>query len=490
MLSDIEEFQSRDLPESDICIIGAGPAGLDIALTFANTNYKVTLLEGGHVDFDWQDQNLHRIHSIGRPLSKPKTSVNIDQPYTFDQIKAGIPHIKQFGGGYKLWNGIWKSFDPADFQERSFFPLPSWPISLKEIARYYKYIANDYFLRDMLSFKKFLRQDSTGLITDLPSLRPVALYQITPRLPYEMRFLNGFKQYPNMRVILGANAIKLNLAENCTHVNEVVIRSLSRKEWGLKARYFILCCGAIGNARLLLYSNDQVKEGIGNGKGLVGRNLICSLNGLAGMLVPFNSPLQFPQLVFRGNKRYRVGICLHSKLLKVMKIPNHCSLLEKPMAENATTPIPATPYFLRVHAEQIPNRDSRVYLSEHLDKIGIPIPNLDWQLSEKDQYAFKNYLNFLTKYFYDHHIGRLLITEETYRMETLKNSTFLGTTRMGATPQSGVVDSNCKVFGIDNLYCGGASIFPTSGNVNPYFQLLAMSRRLSSHLLKIIEGTI
>jgi choline dehydrogenase-like flavoprotein len=64
----------------------------------------------------------------------------------------------------------------------------------------------------------------------------------------------------------------------------------------------------------------------------------------------------------------------------------------------------------------------------------------------------------------------------------------MGTTRMGTSSAEGVVDRDCKVFGIDNLYVAGSSVFPTGGNANPMLTILALSRRLSHHLSHHMGG--
>jgi choline dehydrogenase-like flavoprotein len=60
----------------------------------------------------------------------------------------------------------------------------------------------------------------------------------------------------------------------------------------------------------------------------------------------------------------------------------------------------------------------------------------------------------------------------------------LGTTRMSDSPENGVVDSNCKVYGISNLYIAGSSVFPTGGHANPTLTLIALTLRLADHLKK------
>ena len=58
----------------------------------------------------------------------------------------------------------------------------------------------------------------------------------------------------------------------------------------------------------------------------------------------------------------------------------------------------------------------------------------------------------------------------------------MGTTRMHADPRRGVVDADCRVHGIANLYVAGSSVFPTSGAANPTLTIVALALRLAGHL--------
>ncbi|MCP4409751.1 MAG: GMC family oxidoreductase, partial [Gammaproteobacteria bacterium] len=62
----------------------------------------------------------------------------------------------------------------------------------------------------------------------------------------------------------------------------------------------------------------------------------------------------------------------------------------------------------------------------------------------------------------------------------------MGGTRMAATPQDGIVDSNCKVFGQDNLYIAGSSVYPSAGCVNPTFTIVQLALRLGNHLIRTV----
>jgi choline dehydrogenase-like flavoprotein len=65
----------------------------------------------------------------------------------------------------------------------------------------------------------------------------------------------------------------------------------------------------------------------------------------------------------------------------------------------------------------------------------------------------------------------------------------IGTTRMASTPTEGVVDPNCRVFGLDNLFVAAPSVFPTSSQANPVLTLTAMTLRLTDYLRSTFSDT-
>ena len=58
----------------------------------------------------------------------------------------------------------------------------------------------------------------------------------------------------------------------------------------------------------------------------------------------------------------------------------------------------------------------------------------------------------------------------------------MGTTRISLSPKGGVVDHNCQVHNVDNLFIAGSSVFPTSGSANPTYTIAALTLRLSKYL--------
>jgi len=126
--------------------------------------------------------------------------------------------------------------------------------------------------------------------------------------------------------------------------------------------------------------------------------------------------------------------------------------------------------YVVARAEQAPNPASRVVLSEKRDVFGLPQIALDWRFSEIDK--------------------RPWLEEEgiPWEMDPLISNHpvggyhHMGTTRMAASPSVGVVDADCRVHGLGNLYVAGSSVFPTGGWANPTLTILALALRLGDHL--------
>jgi choline dehydrogenase-like flavoprotein len=143
-------------------------------------------------------------------------------------------------------------------------------------------------------------------------------------------------------------------------------------------------------------------------------------------------------------------------------------------------------YDLAFYVEQAPNRESRLTLSPERDALGVPKLVVDWRLMPLDEQAFRRTHEGLVDAFARAGFGRL---DFGPRPPTLDDTTdanhHIGATRMAATPEEGVVDSDCRVFGTANLYVAAASVFPTGHVAAPTLTIMALARRLAAHLLAL-----
>jgi choline dehydrogenase-like flavoprotein len=135
--------------------------------------------------------------------------------------------------------------------------------------------------------------------------------------------------------------------------------------------------------------------------------------------------------------------------------------------------------------EQVPNPDSRVMLSDQTDALGQQRIRLDWRLTEQDRRSFVANVRALATEFGARGLGRMILNLEDdgqWPEQVNGGSHHMGTTRMSDNPRTGVVDRNCRVHGIGNLYVAGSSVFPTSGSANPTLTIVALALRLAQHL--------
>ena len=145
-------------------------------------------------------------------------------------------------------------------------------------------------------------------------------------------------------------------------------------------------------------------------------------------------------------------------------------------------------YGLSYHAEQIPQPDSRVTLSEDYDRLGLPKLRIDYRFARADAEAVWRAHEHLAAWLTRTGAGRLEYRqppEETVDaiLALAAHGTHqIGTARMAARPEDGVVDPDLRCFGVDNLYVVSSAVFPTSGQCNPTLSIAAFAVRLAEHL--------
>jgi choline dehydrogenase-like flavoprotein len=140
------------------------------------------------------------------------------------------------------------------------------------------------------------------------------------------------------------------------------------------------------------------------------------------------------------------------------------------------------------YCEQAPNPQSRVYLSQERDKLQMNRLVLDWKVGDDETKSMVRLQELVDSYLKKTHIGYLDHTSQQLTdLYYTDASHHIGTTRMSNDPRTGVVDSDCRVHGVNNLFLVGSSVFPTSGYANPTLTIVALAIRLAEHLKGIRE---
>ena len=143
-------------------------------------------------------------------------------------------------------------------------------------------------------------------------------------------------------------------------------------------------------------------------------------------------------------------------------------------------------FSLEVHGEQRPRPDSRVTLVGKTDALGMPQLRIDWRYSREDIESIRRTLDLMAQEFERSGAGRLEYDQETLEEDLMRFGAYgghhIGTARMGTDRRKSVVDADCRVHSVNNLYVAGSAVFPTSSQANPTLTLIALSLRLGRHL--------
>ena len=516
MHTDARTLDNGTVLEGDLCIVGAGASGITIAREFNNSPVRVLLLEGGGFEWEQQMQDLYKGENVGLP---------------YFPLQAAALHY--FGGTTNHWAGFCSTYDQIDFEKRDWVPHSGWPITRADLDPYYK------LAQPILDLGAYT-YDAADWKQDDPQREPLLgksdiirtkMWQFSPPTRFGTKYRDEIVKSPNIHLYTHANVVEVEANDGLSAVQSVRIRTFQGKEYRARAKRFVLACHSIQNARLLLASNRQAKTGLGNGNDLVGRYFmehfempsgelaltkpeatgtkLYEFTGLGGTPrgeLTLTPAAQREHRILHGTASVEAGN--YGEVVKSTfqfvdtVMMNAQRAWEKggrkgspPIAEASPATAPRTKgpqrfYHLTTRQEQAPNPDSRVTLSAQKDALGVPRAKLDWRATELDKRSMRTFYQLLGREMGRMDTGRVQIKDWLLSDDVSWPSFIsggwhhMGTTRMSSDPRQGVVDANCKVHGLANLYIGGAGVYATAGAVNPTLTLVALSLRLADHLKK------
>jgi choline dehydrogenase-like flavoprotein len=252
--------------EADLCVIGGGPAGLAIAHALIESGLSVLLVESGGLKAEERAQALCEGESAG--------------PMPFDLAHS---RMRVLGGSCNLWGGGCIPLSDDDMRPRPWVPDSGWPLRYDDLAPWYQR-AHAFCRIDPAHGFHAGEFDGPAPRTPLP-LDPSALSNMTfARSPilFGDAYHAELKAAGNVRVLLHANVVALHATPDARGVTAATLGTLDGRRMGVKARHFVLACGGIENARLLLASNDVAPRGLGNDRDVVGRYFMDHPRGVLG----------------------------------------------------------------------------------------------------------------------------------------------------------------------------------------------------------------
>lgn len=545
----IEDFRSTTCPgafDADLCIIGAGPAGITIAREFAGTPWNVCLLESGGLRSERDSQALSAGVSVGPCALDPAGS-----------------RLRAFGGAARLWGGGVIPLSSLDMSARDWVPDSGWPIGWDELAPYYLRATeacrvDPGELEDggYLPPRRAGRRAAPSVNVDGRTNR------ISP-LDYGRAHLDLMRSASNLRLLLHANLLRLEAVDGASAVRSALIGSLDGRRGRINARVFVLAAGGIENARLLLLSDDVARNGLGNDRDLVGRYFMehprCAIGtfrsrGVSRLADWHSRPLDraaapaYQQLSLSVHAQHAHRLlnarawpfpierpvppglqslrALRASLRRV-DAADESGQVEQELLDALSQDLPVRPpapvanakrvrLALRTvlhggdvvraacrklvrrspveidrvemvgYFEQAPNRDSRVSLSQQRDALGSRMAQVDWRMSAIDEDSFRTSAGLIGRdvaaHFQCEFEPARWLRDAGAKPRLHGTAHHLGTTRMSESPASGVVDARCRVHGVDNLYVAGSSVFPTGGWAFPTLTIVALALRITDDL--------
>ena len=470
----------KELPselEADVCICGAGPAGIVSAVELARAGRRVVLLEGGGRDTPGEAQKVYDGEVSGRPYPLLGS------------------RLRWLGGTSNHWGGWVKPLDDLDFRDKPHYPLPAWPFGPEELEPWYR-IASRWCEIDSAEYAvETLGRGTEGRLLELPESNGFLnrVFRFSPPTRFGTRYRPDIEESQNIDCRVNLNAVELIQGED--NVRALVARTVAGERCTVRARQFVLAMGGIENARFLL--NQQSIPG--NHADLVGRCFMDHYGFSPGTMLG-SSRLAYERGALSDHDAMLV-MSPSESLVADGGLRNSCIMLRADSPDSLlateywesqlfTGEGPGGAHRVGMINEPLPHPESRITLADNHDMLGMRRARLHWHLPESE---FEPVLALFDRW------TRAVSGAGLARVRQLKDAApdlsehvgigyhHMGTTRMSAVPEHGVSNSDGRCWDRDNLYIAGSSLFPHVGYSNPTLTIVALAARLAKHLSGRLE---
>ncbi|MDP3897773.1 MAG: GMC family oxidoreductase [Mesorhizobium sp.] len=462
-----------------VAIIGGGPAGITVAHKLHRSGIPTVLFEAGGEEYTEESQDFYKGKTFG------------DTYFDLD-----VTRLRFLGGSSNHWAGWCRILESYDFEAKSYIPHSGWPIGRADLEPFF---AEVY---DILGIQAF---EPDHPVTD--SFRAMQMIK-SDHVHFGEKFRDELARSGSIAVVLNTEVSEL--VGNGRSVTSAKLWSRGADAGEMTASHFVVATGGLENSRLLLWSNERSNGGVVPNAGALGRYwmehpmywagnafitnrdalkpdadgdafLIPSVEAMAKLGVP-NFHIQLETMPYFGAKKFMADIACRA--------PEITEWVSKTLGSHLQCTA-------RVHIdwEQPPVESNRVALSAtDRDASGVPRIELHWRKGELDRKVLLEGMRLFGEEFARKDLGRLRISDwvrngDDYPddMEIAGNH-HMGGTRMGSDPATSVVDGDCKVHGMANLYCAGSSVFATAGQCTPTTTLTAIAVRLGDHLARTMAS--
>jgi choline dehydrogenase-like flavoprotein len=463
----------------DVCIVGGGVAGITLAAKLGALGRRVLLIEAG-----------------GREVSRASQENYRGQGGALENLPLHETRIRALGGSSHHWGGWCRPLDAHDFSRSDFSPDGSWPIRKADIDPFFREAAEILDINQVSGADLDLAEADENLGT-------IRMYFSNPPANLGKKYHDELENAENILLLLNAAFLSANLDERNAMIRSVAVRDPRSPTPVLcHARQFVFAMGAVENARHLLIFNGSRRTRIGNYGGALGKFYMQHLHQELGrfiimdeqrspqgasadrLLAFMSSTEKFLRRTGRGAFRlYSTAFACSGLVDEFRRIVTAASC----RAASATGVVSIT-------CEQVPNKDSQILLTGEKDDLGQPRVKLDWRIGDQDRTTIGEAAMEFGRYLVGANLGRLKVNPAVLDSTSpLRGWTGLagapgaaghqmGGTRMSRVAEDGVVDADCRLWGLDNLYIAGSGVFRTCGHATPTLTIVQLCLRLAHEL--------
>jgi choline dehydrogenase-like flavoprotein len=252
----------------DLCVVGAGPAGIAIVDRLRESGLSIVLLESGGFDPEVATQRLFRGENLGHDY------------YRLDACRQRL-----FGGSTNHWGGWCRPLDAVNFERRDWVPWSGWPISEETLKPYYADAARLFELPDSRFDMPTWRDRLPPPFSREGSNFENVVFQYGPKTNFGETYRARLLAAPNVTTLLHANLTQMELSAESSRVGHLRVAALTGRRCSIRPRVVMLAAGGIENARLLLVSKNDRPAGLGNEFDLVGRFFMEHLHVSVGHML-------------------------------------------------------------------------------------------------------------------------------------------------------------------------------------------------------------
>jgi choline dehydrogenase-like flavoprotein len=443
----------------DCFVVGSGPAGVTLALALARARKRVLVFESGDAD---------------APRSELSNSIGYGH-YSGDYWNGHW--FRALGGTSALWSGWCVTHRELDLDNPAVGAR--WPIARSALVPYWK-AAAEILDRDP-EYIEFERAFAPGFV-----YRPVPT---GPPTRFGVKFRDALQGSGGVDVALGRSVVGFGANARRSHVTAIEyvdhLLGIRRSLPLASGQAAVVAAGGMGNAQLLLQPREDGAVPVGNESGVVGHFLMEHPEFyLAGECV---MEAELDKYWPEANKSTGMHAIVADRALSVERGLYGCALQctrktgEHDMARfmSSESGRPHFHYDITAHAEMLPSAANRVRVTPERDEWGLHRVAAHCVIDARDFHNVERTLRVFGETLIRSRQGRVRVNNDRIYKQVAGEGHTLGTTRMGVSASSSVVDADCRVHGYDNFFVAGSSVFPSGGYANPTLTIVALALRLA-----------